>query len=214
MSASVGEATEKSLVRRAGSRVKRWQRTMHERHVRPYVFIHINKTGGSSIEHALGVGLDHSTAAEKFEQLGAEAWAKKFTFTMVRNPWDKVVSHYHWRVKTNQTGIADQGLEFSEWVRRAFGDQDPRYHDDPRMFMPQRQWLVDRNDQMIVEFVGRFENLADDFEVIRRRLDLDATLGHAKPTTRDHYRTYYDSTTQELVERVYAEDLEEFGYSF
>ncbi len=202
------------LARDSAARFRHWHRTLRERHLRPYVFIHINKTGGSSIEKALGVGLDHSTAQEKFAQLGADAWARKFTFTMVRNPWDKVVSHYHYRVKTNQTGLGDGGVSFAEWLRLCYVDRDPRYYDQPRMFMPQRHWLVDEQDNMLVEFIGRFENLQADFDHICSRLGVDAQLGHAKPSSRGSYRDYYDDDSRELIERVFAEDLETFGYSF
>jgi hypothetical protein len=65
-----------------------------------YVFIHINKTAGSSIEAALGLQLSHFSAREVIASIGEETWKNVFKFTVVRNPWDKVVSHYHYRVQT------------------------------------------------------------------------------------------------------------------
>ena len=200
--------------RDAASRFRHFHRTLRERHLRPYVFVHINKTGGSSIEKALGIGLDHSTALEKYRQLGPAAWQRKFTFSVVRNPWDKVVSHYHYRVKTNQTGLGEQSLPFRDWLQRCYVDRDPAYYDQPRMFMPQRQWLVDERGEMLVDFVGRFENLAQDFEHICERLSLSASLGHAKPSSRGGYREYYDPVSEALIGDCFAEDLEAFGYSF
>lgn len=196
------------------ARFRQWHRTLRERHLRPYVFIHINKTGGSSIEKALGIGLDHSTALEKYRQLGERAWRRKFTFTVVRNPWDKVVSHYHYRLRTNQTGLADKPIPFDEWLQRCYIDRDPRYYDQPRMFMPQRRWLVDENDELLVEFIGRFENLQADFKAITRRLGVQAELGHAKPSSRGSYRDYYDAASEALVREYFAEDLALFGYEF
>ncbi len=202
------------LARDSAARFRHWHRTLRERHLRPYVFIHINKTGGSSIEKALGIGLDHSTAQEKYAQLGAAAWDRKFTFTVVRNPWDKVVSHYHYRVKTNQTGLGDDPVPFADWLRLCYDERDPRYYDQERMFMPQRQWLVNERDEMLVEFVGRFESLQQDFDSICKRLGVSAQLGHAKPSSRGSYRDYYDADSRALIERVFAEDLESFDYSF
>lgn len=198
----------------SASKFRYWNRTLRERYTRPYVFIHINKTGGSSIEKALGITLDHSTALEKYRQLGGAAWQRKFTFAIVRNPWDKVVSHYHYRVKTNQSGLAERDLPFRDWLRRCYVDRDPAYYDQPRMFMPQRQWLVDENDNMLVEFIGRFETLQQDFDRICERLALDARLGHAKPSSRGSYRDYYDDESRELVAESFAEDLETFDYQF
>jgi hypothetical protein len=202
------------LLKDSAGKFRHWHRTLRERHLRPYVFIHINKTGGSSIEKALGVGLDHSTALEKYRQLGAAAWERKFVFTMVRNPWDKVVSHYHYRIRTNQSGLGEDTIPFSEWLQRCYVERDPRYYDQPRMFMPQRQWLVNEQGEMLVEFIGRFESLQDDFQRICERLSVQAELGHAKPSVRGSYRDYYDSESERLVGEVFAEDVQLFGYSF
>jgi hypothetical protein len=202
------------LLHDGASQFRGWHRTLRERHLRPYVFVHINKTGGSSIEKALGIGLDHSTALEKYHQLGPRAWQRKFTFTMVRNPWDKVVSHYHYRVRTNQTGLGDRAIPFDQWLQRCYVDHDPRYYDQPRMFMPQRQWLINEEGELLVEFIGRFENIEADFHQICERLGTDAQLGHAKPSSRGSYRDYYDANSEALVREFFAEDLELFGYQF
>jgi chondroitin 4-sulfotransferase 11 len=202
------------FLQQGAGRFRQWHRTLRERHLRPYVFIHINKTGGSSIERALGAGLDHSTALEKYQQLGAAAWQKKFTFTVVRNPWDKVVSHYHYRVRTNQTGLGDNPIPFAEWLQRVYVDRDPHYFDQPRMFMPQKQWLVNESGDVLVEFIGRFENLQQDFDRICQRLQVEASLGHAKPSSRGSYRDYYDADSEALVRQAFAEDIALFDYQF
>lgn len=202
------------LLQRGASEFRGWHRTMRERYLRPYVFVHINKTGGSSIEKALGIGLDHSTALEKYQQLGSHAWERKFTFSMVRNPWDKVVSHYHYRVRTNQTGLGENPISFAQWLERCYVENDPLYYDQPRMFMPQRQWLVNESGELLVDFVGRFENIATDFNCICERLGVTADLGHAKPSSRGSYRDYYDAASEQLVRKHFAEDLELFDYSF
>lgn len=203
-----------SLARESASQLRYWQRTLRQRYLRPYVFIHINKTGGSSIEKALGISLDHSTALEKYRQLGDKAWQRKFVFTVVRNPWDKVVSHYHYRVKTNQTGLGSRPIPFPAWLQACYVERNPDYYDEPRMFMPQKQWLVDEQGEMLVEFIGRFEQLGEDFARVCSRLGLNAQLGHAKPSSRGSYRDYYDADSEALVRDCFAEDIEAFGYDF
>ena len=202
------------LARGSANKFRHWHRTLRERYLRPYVFIHINKTGGSSIEKALGAGLDHSTALEKYRQLGDRAWRDKFTFTVVRNPWDKVVSHYHYRVKTGQTGLGENPIAFRDWLLRCYVDRDPRYYDQHRMFMPQHDWLVDEQGELLVEFIGKFENLAQDFAKICERLSIQAELGHAKPSARAAYREYYDAETEALIAEHFAKDIAAFDYHF
>jgi hypothetical protein len=179
-----------------------------------YVFIHINKTGGTSIERALHLRSERMTALEKLARMGPQRFARAFKFAFVRNPWDKVVSHYHYRVRTNRTGLADSGLGFREWVLRAYGERDPRYHDEPKMFMPQVRWVSDDAGRCIVDFIGRFESLADDFAEVCRRIGVEAVLPHVKTTSHGHYREAYDDETRALVAARFAPDIEAYGYRF
>jgi hypothetical protein len=189
-------------------------RLMQHRHFQPFVFIHINKTGGSSIERALGLHLEHMTALEKRAQLGIEHWDRKFTFAFVRNPWDRAVSHYHYRVQTNQNELRLGAVPFESWIRKCFHDRDPRYLDKPKMFMPQSHWLVDGQGRELVEFVGRFERLDQDFAAVCSRLGRSVRLPRVKASSRTDYRPYYSSDSRALVGAWYADDVERFGYQF
>lgn len=196
------------------SRYRVWHRTLRERYLRSYVFVHINKTGGSSIEKALGIRLDHSTALEKHRELGDKAWARKYKFTIVRNPWDKVVSHYHYRVLTNQTGLADKKISFDEWLQECYVHHNPEFYDQPKMFQPQKQWLADEQGTLMVDYVGRFERLNEDFKTICQSLGTDLSLGHKKKSQRSNYRDYYSDASRDLITDVFNDDLQLFGYEF
>lgn len=111
-------------------KLRRWR----NHHLSRYVFIHINKTAGSSIEQALELRFEHKTAIEKRSELGSRRWDRPFKFCFVRNPWDRVLSHYSYRVKTNQTGLGNGHLGFNKWVRVAYGERAPQYCDQPKMF--------------------------------------------------------------------------------
>ncbi|MGA0707479.1 MAG: sulfotransferase family 2 domain-containing protein [Steroidobacteraceae bacterium] len=178
------------------------------------VFIHINKTAGTSVERALHLRSERKTALQKREEMGRERFERAFKFAFVRNPWDKVLSHYHYRMRTNRTGLADAGLDFRKWVLKAYGERDPRWHDDPRMFMAQRLWLDDDAGRCLVDFVGRFERLEQDFGEACRRMGVQATLPHVKVTRHAPYREAYDDETRALVARVFSADLEAFGFEF
>ena len=178
------------------------------------VFVHINKTGGSSVEAALGLPFQHRTALELHELMGARRWADRLSFTFVRNPWEKVASHYHYRVKTNQTGLGDHPIGFNEWVALAYGERDSRYYDQPRMFMPQMDWITDDTGEVMVDFVGRFERLHDDFEFVCRRIGRSARLPHLKRSHDEDYRRLYSAESIGIVRDRFAIDIEAFGYVF
>lgn len=194
-------------------RLERLHARLHTKYVAPVLFVHINKTGGSSIEKALGLPFQHRTALQIRDDVGARRWQERFSFAFVRNPWDKVSSHYHFRVKTNQTGLRERPVPFAEWVRLAYGEHDPRYYDQPMMFMPQSRWICDEEGRMLVDFVGRFERLHDDFAEVSRRIGRGAALPHLKGTRHD-YRAIYSDEAAEVVARRFAEDVERFGYRF
>lgn len=184
------------------------------RHLDGFVFIHINKTGGSSIERALRLPLEHKTALEKIEELGVQEWERRYTFAVVRNPWDKVVSHYHYRVRTNQTGLGSGSPGFREWVAKTYGSQDPVYFDNPKMFMPQSDWISDSEGNIIVDYVCRFENLKRDFDHVCGQIGKKVSIPHLKASDRGTYRDYYDENTREIVANWFKKDIENFGYHF
>lgn len=192
----------------------RWA-LVKEKYWQPFSFVHINKTGGTSVEKALGLRFNHQTVQEKIDYMGAAKWADKFTFAFVRNPWDRAVSHYHYRVKTNKSGLADKHLDFKAWVVEAFLNRNTDYCTPEKMFMPQRRWLVNRHGEIAVSFVGRFERLNEDFEKICLEIGRpEITLPHLKASSRRDYREYYDSETIDIVAETFAEDIEAFGYRF
>ncbi|TDR23858.1 sulfotransferase family 2 domain-containing protein [Marinicella litoralis] len=180
-----------------------------------YIFIHINKTGGSSIEKALNLPFEHLTALEKIQEVGTKKWQEKFTFAFVRNPFDKVCSHYRYRVKTNQTQLKVKPLTFSEWVQLSYGERDPDYYDKPKMFMPQTQWLCDNAGQLLVDEVYQFEKLHTDFAEFCQKLEIsDAQLPHLKASQSVDYRAYYDANSKAIIEQRFASDLARFNYQF
>ena len=181
-----------------------------------FIFIHINKTAGTSIGNAIGLPIKHhQTAREVIARIGKDKWDKAYKFTLVRNPWDKVVSHYEYRRKRNKTDLATQDITFAEWVRKTYGpDKDPFYYNNPKAFQPQVEWLKDDEGHISIDFIGKFETIDADFEQIRSAIGLDAKLPHLNASKRVSYQDYYDDETREIVARWFREDIEAFSYRF
>ena len=183
----------------------------HRHHL---VFVKTRKTAGTSIKKALWIPFEHKTALEKIEELGRDRWDKRLTFTAVRNPWDKVVSHYHYRVTTNQTELGTNTIPFPEWVKRTYGEQDPFYLDQHKMFMPQVDWISDENGEIIVDEIVHFENLAPEFNAVMQKLGKKVTLPHVNKTNRKSYQDYYDDESIEVIRQWFQRDIDTFGYAF
>lgn len=185
------------------------------KYFRDFAFIHINKTGGSSIEKALGLPLIHKTAREYRDDIGAERWRLRFSFAIVRNPWDRAVSQFHYRKSIDKTNLESASVEFPEWVRSVFSERSSPYLDEAEMFLTQADWVCDESGIIIVDYVGKFERLQDEWEEICRRLNRPhSVLPHVKRSPRVDYRDYYDSTSKRIISEFFARDIELFGYRF
>ncbi len=182
----------------------------------PFVFIHINKTAGTSIGRAIGLPVkDHLTVRDVIARIGQEKWDTAYTFTLVRNPWDKVVSHYEYRRRRNKTGIASRNVSFSDWVKMTYGDiKNTFYYNNPKAFQPQVEWLKDNEGKITLDFIGKFESIITDFNQIKHVIGLDAELPHLNASRRASYQSYYDDESREIVARWFQEDISVFEYSF
>ncbi len=106
-------------------------------------------------------------------------------------------------------------MNFTDWVKLTYGDKDPRYYDKPRMFMPQTDWISDARGEVIVDFVGKFESLQDDFNEICKQIGRPRKmLPHVKKSDRGHYRDYYSEESEKVVADWFSRDTELFGYRF
>lgn len=185
---------------------------------RPYtdfIFIHINKTAGSSIEEALGLYFMHHTVNDVIDDIGQEKWNNAFTFSFVRNPWDKVASHYRYRYERNVSSMKSQEIDFRTWLNLAYVERKPRYFNNPVLFMPQVEWLKGPSGRIEVDFIGRFERLEQDFNEVCDKLGFSATLPHLKATRRSgSYRDLYSDETESMVGDLFAPDIDRFGYEF
>ncbi len=84
----------------------------------------------------------------------------------------------------------------------------------PKYFAPQIDWLCDSDGKLLVDFVGKVENLDEDFTYICRKIGIDRRLEHRNKSERGDYRDYYDDETRQIVADVFARSIEAFGYKF
>jgi hypothetical protein len=150
----------------------------------------------------------HDKAVEIKNILGAEQWDKMFSFGYVRNPWDWQVSLYHYMLEFtghHQHEFIKTLKSFDEYI-------EWRVHHDLHL---QSEFFVDQNRQLIVDFVGKMENVEQDFAKITHTIGLnDVKLPHKNKSQHKPYADYYSNHSRELVQKYFAEDIERFQYSF
>lgn len=198
-----------------------------------FIFLALQKTGSSSVELALrpwrstpwtawlmfryryftdkptGEVFKHVSAAVAKDLVGQRMWQQSFTFAFVRNPWDRMVSLYHYHRSLDGTPFQEKAgrMTFREWLLAGGTGSAKRSMTD---------FMLDRDGRHIVDFVGRFESLEEDFAHVARELDLDLQLPHVNRSRRDarSYREFYDDDTAALVGERHRRDIETFDYEF
>jgi hypothetical protein len=190
-----------------------------------HVFVHTPRCAGLSVVESLPNGLTHShlSVHDYRLALGRAGFDRLFKFGFVRNPWDRLVSSFHHLKRggchDNDKRWADQHLagytEFEPFVKGWLNGRT--IYSDVWHFVPMVRFVcLPGRRAHALDYLGRFETLADDFARIARRLGREASLAHVNHAPRAHadYRAYYTPETRRIVERVYAADIEAFGYSF
>jgi hypothetical protein len=199
-----------------------------------FIYVEIAKAACSSIKHSLGKAL--SIAPEVVEEwkngnlttvdLADPRYAGYFKFTFVRNPWDRAVSCYENKFNdpdpnarasrrlaaplAQKLGVSK--VSFEQFVQ--YISQQPDEASDVH-WKSQTSSLFDGESRLLVDYVGRFENIGSDFQHVCSVVGLDAKLAHILRTRhRKPYRDYYSDITRELVRARYADDISAFSYSF
>lgn len=142
-------------------------------------------------------------------------WGRKqfniyFKFGFVRNPWDRVVSLYH-RREGLQLKYKMSFDDFVHWIKYS---SSTCIHPVPQT--NQLDWFVDPHGNLLVDYIGKFENLEDDWKYISRKLGINMELPHVNknPRKNRHYTEFYSEETRDIIRRKFSIDIEYFDYRF
>lgn len=207
-------------------------------HSHQFLFVHIPKTAGTSIELALEpfatqvkrfpenrlartlrikanyltlprrrMFSRHATARTARRYLPAAVFERLFKFAIVRNPWDRLSSEYHYLLRKQNHRLHRQVHAmsgFAEYVAWQTKLRRPT----------QSSYVYDQAGKLLVDFVGRFERLNEDMLCLQEMLGIELDLPHVNRTKRNDYREYFDAQSRSLAEDYFREDIERFGYTF
>lgn len=202
-------------------------------HNHKFIFIHIPKVAGTSVIHALSPYIDkddslwlkriasrvrffekflmhppHLTVQQVIDRFGQEKYADYFKFAFVRNPWDWQVSLYHYMRQERrhfQHEIACQFKDFKEYLYWRAKPENARL---------QCEHVLDKDGNIAIDFIGKFESINDDFENVCEKIGISANLRHLNRSRHRNYMDYYDDESRDLIAHVFKDDIELFGYAF
>ncbi len=201
--------------------------------VHKFVFAAIPKTGTHSVRRALRehmgpedleqvglfvqrslpipdlarIGHGHISLAQLRPYMAPGDFERFFKFAFVRNPFDRFVSYSSFI--TREQGHFDRD---PQKVMRHFLANPPLDH---ILFRPQHEFVTDSEGALLTDYVGRVEQMQQSYDEICERIGIStATLDKVNSSRRKSYRDYYDDALIEGVAKLYARDLELFGYEF
>lgn len=207
-------------------------------HSQKFIFIHIEKNAGTSITRTLdnymtykdlilgcspfGEGIQpfykekygvnkHSNAIDVKSLVGKQVWNDYFSFSFVRNPWDRVVSLYTWcRNSKHKLPICQEAINsksFSDFIKSKCFSELPQ----------QLDYISDTEGNIIVNFVGRQEFVQRDFSYICGKIGIDNLDLHAANSSNRNksYQDYYNNDRDiEIIHSKFFSDVQAFNYRF
>lgn len=187
---------------------------------REVIFIHITKSAGTSIALSLFGALPYHYTAWQYRVIfGRKAFNRYFKFTFVRNPWDRLYSAYNY-LKNGGWDENDKLWAEENWADITSFDEfvlewlTPERLNSHLHLRPQYYFLLDRRGNVLVDYLGYFETINDDFATIARRVNPAATLAHTNASPRGSYRKAYSQEAKQKVATLYQRDIALFGYQF
>ena len=200
-----------------------------------FLFVHVPRTGGTSMRQIL---TPYSTQGSKgrvnklWSRLGLAPWNRRhfpvhtalsqaeaqlprqvfrdyFKFAFVRNPWERMASHY-------QALTLDRGHPRHDKVRSLADFAEYLSYEANRGKAFQSLLVTEASGKLGLDFLGRFENLAADFSDVCARIGIDADLPYLNQANPNGYnwREMYNSSCQALVAKHWAQEIEMLGYAF
>lgn len=174
------------------------------------IFVHIPKNAGQSIEHVfldlLGLtwetraplllrhndrpeigppSLAHLTAREyvEYKYVTQDMFNEYFKFAFVRNPWSRMVSMYKY------IGYNEK-CEFKEFLLEDFRNRI--LEEDYWFVRPQSDFIYSEEKNLLVDYVGRFEDLQNGFNYVCNRLGV-------RPSHLPHVNSYKRSPSERIL---------------
>lgn len=192
-------------------------------HEKKCIFVHIPKCAGISLAQTLfGHCVPHSTITDYQIMFGADKFNNYFKFTIVRNPWDRLVSAYFF-LKGGGFDSSDKAI-FSPLIEQypTFNDfVELLYYNKEYMklthFHPQYNWIKTPSGKTPIDYIGKLENLDEALKEIYNNLGMDYA---DKPKQlnasirKADFREYYTKKTRDMVAELYRKDIKLLGYHF
>ena len=182
-------------------------------------FIHQSMNADAFIKLNLP-NLQHVDALTVKSNVAPEVWDSYFKFSITRNPWDRIISDFFWKMRRNAAmtprkrfyhylGVPYDELEYLRKLFSGFLSNGNWTNND-------RFYTID--DQLCVDYAIRYERLFEDLADVCNTIGIEnLSLPRLKSGLRKktyHYSRYYDDESRSIVTDAHQNDIRLFGYDF
>ena len=197
------------------------------------IFVHIPKTGGTSISF----GIDGWQTNDKDRKICVHSTIRYYqhyldlgykSFTVVRHPYDRFISSYNFALSTNNFWHNEKNkhinyhtcknntlTDFLYILKNSINSETGFFNKGSNLF--HSSWLtqsfyVTLNNQINVDFVLKFENLSNDYEIIAKHFNLPIKLPHLNQCLDVKNNIKLNKEQKQILYDIYHKDFSTFGY--
>ena len=194
---------------------------LHAFHQSKIVFIHIPKTAGVSILKAIygEVSLE-SHRSYFFNKVALNMKDDVyFTFSFVRNPWDRLYSSYKFLEKGG-INIHDENAyemylsQYHDFEDFVLNGLDNKLIYEITHLIPQSEFICNPKGEILVDFLGKFENLDFDIRKLSEKINKEVVIEHYNKNEKKSYIDVYTNQMKLKVQEIYQRDIDIFKYRF
>lgn len=147
--------------------------------------------------------------------LNPPAYEGSSTFAVIRNPYDRMVSEFHWFEEMGTVSF-QEARQINEWIIQKLEDCQQKQHFYSH-FLPQHYYVYDANGQRMIDHVLRYENLSQEFPKLVQRFNLPIVLPDKRLHKRDSANMYFtkehlSDKAINLINTFYEKDFKLLGY--
>jgi len=183
------------------------------------IFIHIPKTAGTSLVQSIygDVSAEGHRNIEFYKNIFSNELPNFFKFCFVRNPYDRLYSSYKFLQKggmnKNDAKSFDTHLkQYADFEDFVLNGLTKALLKEIIHFIPQTHFICNGKGLVLVDFIGKFENLKQDIGKLEKKLDLEIILPHLNSNKKENYLSIYTDEMLEKVKEFYENDFKILGY--
>lgn len=179
-----------------------------------FLYISIPKTAGVSI-HNSGLVNPEDWANHNFAR-DIKNLSDFFSFSFVRNPYEKVLSSYfYYQTKLDREWFGEAYKKYPDFKTFVMSFEESRHCDWRHYKTTSFDFVTDLDGKVLVDYIGYFDNIEEEFKKVQLMngvVDNFKQLPRLNVSKHDFWKNYYDDDMAEIVYHYFKKDFDFFDF--